>query len=43
MKITRNQLENQQIWIYAIALLIGGAVGLLSPGAGRVWMRRSHR
>ncbi|MCM2588191.1 arsenic resistance protein [Rossellomorea marisflavi] len=34
MKITRNQLENQQIWIYAIALLIGGAVGLLSPGAG---------
>ncbi|WP_442637333.1 arsenic resistance protein [Rossellomorea marisflavi] len=35
MKMTREQLENQQIWIYAIALLIGGTVGLLSPRAGR--------
>ncbi|MED1864344.1 arsenic resistance protein [Fictibacillus nanhaiensis] len=37
--ITRESLENQQIWIYGISLLIGGFIGLTfkSFGAGLQW------
>ncbi len=38
--ITREGLENQQIWIYGIALIIGGCIGSAfeSIGAGLQWM-----
>lgn len=32
--ISREKLENQQIGLYAAALLLGGMIGLLSPGTG---------
>lgn len=39
MKITKEKLENQQIWIYAFALIFGGLLGLSSSdiGAGLEW------
>ncbi|MDF9839631.1 MULTISPECIES: arsenic resistance protein [Paenibacillus] len=32
--ITREKLEHQQIWLYVIALIIGGVLGLVSPKVG---------
>ncbi|MFF2911481.1 arsenic resistance protein [Paenibacillus sp. NPDC057934] len=32
--LTRERLEHQQIWLYVIALMIGGVIGLTSPHAG---------
>ncbi|OAB26560.1 arsenic resistance protein [Paenibacillus macquariensis subsp. defensor] len=29
--ITREQLENKQIWLYVVSLVIGASVGLISP------------
>lgn len=34
MTITREKVENQQIWIYGISLLFGGVLGLTNEGIG---------
>src|SRR5699024_3204754 len=34
MNISREKLENHQIWIYGISLLIGGMLGLTNTGLG---------
>lgn len=34
MRISRETLESQQIWIYAAALLVGSIVGIASESLG---------
>ena len=37
MKITRETLEKQQIWIYGVTLVIGGIVGIAGKDSGLRW------
>ncbi|QOQ55580.1 arsenic resistance protein [Bacillus amyloliquefaciens] len=37
MKITREKLENQQIWIYGVSLVIGGIAGIAGKDSGLRW------
>lgn len=34
MKITREKLEKQQIWIYGITLIFGGVLGIAKKALG---------
>ncbi len=37
MKITRETLEKQQIWIYGVTLVIGGIAGIAGKDSGLRW------